>query len=219
KSDLKDGNGYISLLSFNGEIIEKIWIDGLNAPKGLAIHNDHLYVADIDRLIKIDLKLGKIVKVYEESQAVFLNDVAADRKGIIYVSDSRGNKLFRLKDEKFSLWLVDSSFKKVNGLFTRRKYLYVGSEKIQRVNTKTRSIKLLYENCGGIDGLIRIGNRRFLFSNWVGRISIIGKKQHTLLLDVEKDRINTADIDFDKTARVVYVPTFLDNRVAAYQLQ
>jgi hypothetical protein len=33
-----DGNGYISKLSLEGEILDKEWVTGLNAPKGLALH-------------------------------------------------------------------------------------------------------------------------------------------------------------------------------------
>ena len=35
----KDGDGFISKVSLEGEILELRWLTGLNAPKGLAIYN------------------------------------------------------------------------------------------------------------------------------------------------------------------------------------
>ena len=55
-----DGNGYIAKLSLKGEILDKEWVTGLNAPKGLALHDGKLYVSDIDELAVIDTASGKI---------------------------------------------------------------------------------------------------------------------------------------------------------------
>jgi hypothetical protein len=40
-----------------------------------------------------------------------------------------------------------------------------------------------------------------------------------LLLDTQKQGMNTADIGYDKKNKIVYVPTFWKNHVVAYQLQ
>ena len=43
----KDGTGYISKIGLDGNVIEKKWVDKLNAPKGLTISNDCLlYTSD-----------------------------------------------------------------------------------------------------------------------------------------------------------------------------
>jgi hypothetical protein len=55
-----DGNGYIAKLSLKGEILDKEWVTGLNAPKGLALHDGKLYAADIDELAVIDTTSGEI---------------------------------------------------------------------------------------------------------------------------------------------------------------
>jgi hypothetical protein len=56
----KDGNGYISKILTDGTVIRKQWVVGLNAPKGLAIYEDTLYVADIDTLVAVDIASGTI---------------------------------------------------------------------------------------------------------------------------------------------------------------
>ena len=49
-----DKNGYISKISVDGQILEKKWIKGLDAPKGMTIFNDNLFVADINKIWKIN---------------------------------------------------------------------------------------------------------------------------------------------------------------------
>ena len=44
EANAADGNGYIAKLSLQGEVQEKEWVTGLNAPKGLALHDGKLYV-------------------------------------------------------------------------------------------------------------------------------------------------------------------------------
>lgn len=85
----KDGKGFISKISLkDGTLIEPQWATGLNAPKGMALVKDRLYVSDLDRLAEIDTKTGKIVASYDVQNPGFLNDVAADGEGRVYMSDS-----------------------------------------------------------------------------------------------------------------------------------
>ena len=67
----KDGNGFISKLSLNGKVIETHWVTGLNGPKGMVLHGGRLYVADIDRLVAIRVKTGRIVASYLAPNAIF----------------------------------------------------------------------------------------------------------------------------------------------------
>lgn len=218
KSDVKDGNGFISILSVDGKIINLNWIDGLNAPKGMAVYNNSLYVADIDRLVEIDIARAQIINTYTNNKAVFLNDVAVDNKGVVYVSDSRGNQLFRYKNGVLEHWLQHGSFAKTNGLFTEGRFLYVGSELIQKISTKSKKIEQLFDGREGIDGLTKIGKHRFLYSNWVGKICIVDRHKTVCMLDLRNQKINTADFDFAVHSQTLFVPTFFDNRVIAYQL-
>jgi hypothetical protein len=82
----KDGKGFISVLTSAGEIKTLEWVKGLNAPKGLGIHDGKLYVADIDHLVEIDMKNGKILKKYEAPGAQFLNDVTTTPDGKVLLA-------------------------------------------------------------------------------------------------------------------------------------
>jgi len=83
----KNGQGFISKVSLDGKIEVLKWATGLHATKGSAIHKNKLYVSDIDHLIEIDIKTGKILSKYPATGAKFLNDVVTDASGNVYVTD------------------------------------------------------------------------------------------------------------------------------------
>ncbi|MCK5077576.1 MAG: ATP/GTP-binding protein, partial [Calditrichia bacterium] len=60
----KNGEGFISQLSIDGKIVKLKWITGLNAPKGMGVFKNKLYVTDIDRIVEIDIKKNEITKEY-----------------------------------------------------------------------------------------------------------------------------------------------------------
>lgn len=214
----KDGNGFISRLYSDGSVKDLHWIKGLDAPKGMAVYNNRLYVADIDHLVEIDRNTGSILNRYTSADAVFLNDVAVSGDGIVYVSDSRANRIFRLKESRLDVWLTHPEFSKTNGLLVRGRYLYIGSTVIHRVNRRNKHIKVIQEDCEGIDGLVENEKRELIFSNWFGRIVIRKQRKLKVLLYTKEQQINTADIFYSPELKLLLVPTFLDNRVLAYRI-
>jgi hypothetical protein len=185
----------------------------------MAIYKNILYVADMDQLISIDIKKGQIVNRLTVEGASGLNDVSIDTKGIIYVTDSRGKKLFRVESGKASLYI--DSLKGPNGVLANSGNLLIvdngGLYKIQ--NDKTLS--LIADGMeGGTDGIEHVGNGDYLVSCWAGVIYYVkadGTKQ--VLLDSREAKSNTADIGYHAKKKIVYVPTFWRNSVVAYQLK
>lgn len=90
----KDGNGFISRVSPDGEILELRWIDGtdedvtLHAPKGMGLLGDTLIVADIDHVRLFDRVSGDPIDAWAVDGATFLNDVTVAPDGTTYVSDT-----------------------------------------------------------------------------------------------------------------------------------
>jgi outer membrane protein assembly factor BamB len=130
KPDEKDQKGFISkVYPSNGTITELNWITGLNAPKGMVIYNNStLYVSDITDLVEIDIANGKIIKRYNAPGSSFLNDVASDNQGNIYVSDTRTNSIYKLdtnlkNNTSLQVWLQSPELNGPNGL------LYVDNNK------------------------------------------------------------------------------------------
>lgn len=214
----KDGNGFISILNTDGSEKNLKWITGLNAPKGMAVFEEKLYVADIDELVEIDIKKGKILARYEAPGALFLNDVTACMNGKIFVSDMQTAKIHVLSENKLTVWAEGAPLESPNGLMAEKGKLYVGDKNIYEFDIKTKEVKTVIENAGGVDGLEKNKDGDFVFSNWAGRIYIHKNGKTIKLLDTTEKKINTADIDYSIKHDLILVPTFFDNRIVAYRI-
>jgi sugar lactone lactonase YvrE len=215
----KDGNGFISILNADGKMAQLKWAIGLNAPKGSAIYKGDLYVADIDELVIINLKDGKIRQKVKVEKAIFLNDVTAAEDGTIFISDSKTNKIHAYINDKIETWSEDKMIKNPNGLLADKGKLYIGTDQLLEADLKTKEIKVLVDKCGGIDGLQKLENGQFLYSNWEGRIFITKGTESIKLLDTVGDKKNTADVSFVQGKNLVLVPTFMANSLDAYQFK
>ncbi|MCX6234757.1 MAG: hypothetical protein NT175_08540 [Bacteroidetes bacterium] len=217
----KDLNGFIAKLDPDGKIIELKWVEGLNAPKGMAIYKNYLYVSDIDRVVRIDLDKGTILNKFQVPGAIFLNDACIDKNGQVYISDSNSGKIFVLKEGQVQVFIDSKDLNGTNGLVIENNFLFAGaSSKLFRINLNDKSIEPFIENTGGIDGLARIDDGKFLISDWKGSVYLIQSgKTAKKLLDTSSDHINAADIDYIPGAKILLVPTFYDNRVMAYEVK
>jgi len=112
----KDGAGHISKLSADGAVLELEWVTGLDAPKGLVMRVDQLFVSDIDRLVAIDVNKGEIAGTWNAEGAKFLNDTAVSDDGRVFVSDMLTNSIYVLDGDSLSLWLQDEALQHPNGL-------------------------------------------------------------------------------------------------------
>jgi len=216
----KDGNGFISKLNIEGQIIDLKWITELNAPKGMGIFDDKLYVTDIDELVEISISEGKITHRFSAKDAEFLNDIDIDKNGNIYVSDMFAGKIWMLKNNTFEIWLDSEELIGPNGLFVKGENLLIGTKtKILSVNLKSKKINNLIENTGSIDGLEFSGDDKYLFSDWSGHVYIAkagGEKK--LLLNTSEKKINAADIEFIRDKQLLLIPTFYHHTVSFYKL-
>jgi len=92
----KDGDGSISRMDSRGENLESDFITKLNAPKGLLVVKNTLYVCDIDSLLGFNLETKK--KTFEVSFAkdgvTFLKDVCYAGDGRLFVSAADKNKIY-----------------------------------------------------------------------------------------------------------------------------
>ncbi len=215
-----NGQGFISLIGHDGKMKVLKWVKGLNAPKGMGIYKDKLYVADIHELVVIDIQGETILDRFTAKNSLFLNDIAIDQDGRVYVSDMKKNVIYCFADGKLEEWLKSDLLVSPNGLFSDQGNLMIGTKNnILKVNTKDKSVQIYIDNTGSIDGLEAIGDGRYIFSDWIGHIHIAGPDTKVfLLLDSTKEKINAADIQYIPSKKLVLVPTFLDNRVMAYHL-
>ena len=215
----KDGKGSIGKVGLDGKIIEVDWVSGLNAPKGMALVKNTLWVADVDEVVAIDIRSGKIIKKVKVEGAKFLNDATADNKGDIYVSDSQTKKVHKIENDKSSVFL--ENLQGPNGLLAHKKDLYVlDNGGLYKKEKGKELVKLADGMEGNTDGLEHVQGGDFIVSCWAGSIFYVNADGTTeKLLDTREQKINSADIGYDAKNKIVYVPTFFGNSIVAYELQ
>jgi sugar lactone lactonase YvrE len=221
----KNGQGFVSKVFLDGKIKRLKWATGLNAPKGSAIYGDRFYVSDIDVLVEIDLKTGKILARYPAAGAKFLNDVAADASGNIYVTDmsSENSVIYKLTQGQMTAWAKGKEILKPNGLYMEKKRLVVGNSgdgSLKSINLADRKINTLARVGSGIDGLRSDGKGNYFISDWKGKTSLVtASGEIIVLMDTTTSKINSADLEYIKSQRLLLIPTFFDNRVVAYRVE
>jgi hypothetical protein len=216
----KDGNGFIAQVSITGEIITLKWVDGLNAPKGMGIYKNSLFVTDIDQVVELNLTNAEIIRKYGVADAKFLNDITIDKSGTVYISDMSTGKIHRIKDNILETWFEHEQIISPNGLFFEDDELLIGTKNgIYSVRIEDKRLWHLIKDTGGIDGLEADGNGNYVISDWVGKVQLVSERKKPIVLMNTSDKgMNAADIEFIPDRNMLLVPTFHDNRVMAYEL-
>jgi hypothetical protein len=214
----KDGKGFISIFSLDGKPIKLDWVKGLNAPKGMGIYKNKLFVADLNELVVIDINQGKIIEKIPVEAAVFLNDIVIDKKGTVFISDTRGFNIYQYDQERISVCL--RNLKRPNGLLMNGEDLLIlDNGNLLALNLNGQLTQLMEGMDPSTDGIERVQKEDYLVSAWEGVIYyVVANKTKEILLDTRKEKKNTADIGYDAKNRILYVPTFYGNKLVAYKL-
>ena len=132
-AETADNNGFITKLDPNGKLLDLKFIQGgkgdviLHAPKGMALVEHVLYVADLNTLRGFDTTTGKPVMALTirplatsqpEPLQTSLSDVTFDGKGHLYCSDQKANTIYRvdLTTQTVSVLITDRSLAGPSGL-------------------------------------------------------------------------------------------------------
>jgi len=228
----KDGNGYISKVLLDGTMLSRKWVIGLNAPKGLAIYDNTLYVSDIDTLLTIDIPSGTITNTYKVDDAKFLNDVAASNQGEIFVSDMLLNRIHRLDNGEFNIWLESPELENPNGLHTEDDNLILGAwgvmtdgfateipGHLKSISLKDKSITSLGgAPIGNLDGVESDGKDGYYVTDWMtGKLFQINSNgEATLLLELEQ---GMADHEVILEHNLILIPMMKNDKLLAYKIK
>lgn len=227
----KDGGGFVSKMTPEGKMLEPRWVTGLDAPKGLRSHAGTLWVSDIDRLVGIDIARGEIRHTIEIEGAQFLNDVATDESGAVYVSDMLANKIYRYEDGQLAVLAEGDHLESPNGLLVHGDRLVVAAwgsgiqddfstetpGRLFSLNLEGADKKLITpEPSGNFDGVEAAGDKGYLVSDWVaGRVYLVGHDgTMNLLLQLPQ---GAADLGYLPDHNLLIVPQMLNNHVTAFE--
>ncbi|RFM28546.1 SMP-30/gluconolactonase/LRE family protein [Deminuibacter soli] len=213
------GTGSVVIMGLDGKIINKEWIGGLRSNMGSALYKDRFYTTDPTGVAVIDAAKASVIKRISIDSIGRLNDVAVDNKGVVYVSDTKNGKVYRIDDDKATLYL--ENMPGANGLLTVDEDLYViTTSAVHKVDAKKEITKIAdgFEN--GLDGIVMLSPGEFIISNYTGilyHLAADGTK--SVLLDTRADHLMANDISYDSKTKTLYVPVFNRNRIIAYQVK
>ena len=232
-----DGNGYIAY--YKNDSVEIFFPDdgSLNAPKGMLVKGDYLYVADVNRVVALNLKDTSItpVSIQLPDNETFANDLTADgntlyvsvtNTGNIYTIDvSNPTELPTQKPQLYTnilgangLLLVDSKLYvasyPADGLTTDKNLVYVIND------LKNPVAEPLIEQPGQYDGLALSSDKKTLYvTNWspvqLEAINLENQVISTVPMDTQLESMADISIENDK----IFIPDLVGSKLIIKSLK
>ena len=235
----KDGNGWIArvrpdsaLANFTIDTLIRGGRGGvtLHAPKGMAIVGDTLWVADIDAVRGFNRRTGAPTRSvnFASLQATFLNDIASDAGGALYITDtgirfnpdgSMGGpgkqRIFRFKGSEAPTVAVENdSLGNPNGITMQGNRMIVvpfSANAIYGWEPGGTARQPIATGPGQFDGVEVLPDGRVLVSSWAdSSIQVVQDGQMRKLIGgVDAP----ADIGYDSKRNAVLIPLFNGNTI------
>lgn len=217
ESSAKDGNGYISKLAPDGTVLMLRWAEGLDAPKGMTVLGDTLYVADVDRVVMFDVHDGTERGVVSVEGAKFLNDMTV-WNGDALVSDSGTASIHKITPDGADLLGASTDWDRINGLLGDRDRLLIATMTAGNLIDlrSADSEDIIASGMINADGIGLVPGGGYLVSSWPGQIHYVSEEgQVTTLLDTEAEGVLQNDLSV--FGDVVIVPNMLPGTVTAWR--
>ncbi|NIM58423.1 MAG: hypothetical protein GTO16_05700 [Candidatus Aminicenantes bacterium] len=216
------GNQFISKVTLDGKIQQLKWIETLSFPTGMAMFKDKLFVVERRNVVEVDLETGKILNRHPLPQPMFPNDIAIDKSGNMFVSDSRKGAIYNFVNNKFEEWIKGTEVADVNGLCVHEDKLICGitsDHSLKSVDLKTKAITTIVRFGEGImDGIKVDQHGNYLLSHFEGRIyRVTPEGQIIKLLYVQGTRC--ADFDYIAEKSMLIIPALEANEMMAYKME
>ena len=241
----KDNNGFISRLTKDGAVDSLHFITSgkngvtLNAPKGLAIIGDTLFVADIDVIRAFNKTTGAPIRSWDVSKqgAKFLNDVATTPGGDVYITDTQvafgadgavshtgTDRIFMISKDRKSATIAfqSDSLGRPNGITWDTKgnrfvVVSFGSSAVHGWAPGSKDVTTIATGPGQFDGVEFTSDGRLLVSSWAdSSVSVVnGNSMTHIVTGVEAP----ADIGLDPARGLLAVPLFNKGQVELWQVK
>jgi sugar lactone lactonase YvrE len=237
----KDNNGFIARVRADSTSVMTMLVEGgkkgvtLNAPKGIALRGDTLFVADIDALRMFNRRTGASLGSVDlrAQKATFLNDVAVGPDGVYItdtgiVFDAKGgmshpgvNRIFKVVGKTVSEAAKGDSLANPNGIAwdaAGNRFILApfGSPSLQTWAPGQQTPASLVAGPGQYDG-VEVHNGDILVSSWAdSSVQIVHGGTH--MVPLVKNVSAPADIGVDTKRNVLAVPRFNDGKVEYYRI-
>ncbi len=239
----RDGDGFITELSADGEIVEKRFLplsgETLNAPKGMALNGSTLYITDIDRVLGFDINSRE--KVFEldfsEEMTAFLNDLVLIDEDTLLVSSTDLAKIFAVnltKEPSYKLFV--SGIPGANGMYfdPHSSMLFVvglafepgskGSIGVVSLSDDKPVYRELVSGVGSLDGVALVPDYGLVVSDWgtggkSGRlISYLPSTAKLTEIRLAEEVRGPADFLYDYKSGKLWLPRMLEGKLNIVRL-
>ena len=241
---VKDGNGYISRISASHPDSATVLVEGgkngalLDSPKGMAIHGDTLWVADISVLRAFDRHSGAPLANLDFAPlgAVQLNDVAVGPDGDVHVTDTgimmspKGvihlgpDRVFTVgPNHQISVMAHAPQVTWPNGITwnpVTKAWIIVSFDpfdgRIFSLHAKDDSVQVLRHGGGRLDGVEALPDGALLFTSWAdSSVHLLDRGVDTKLI---REVPEAADIGVDTKRHQLAIPLSILGRVQIWSL-
>jgi len=233
-----DGNGFIAVVRADSTSSMRVLVESgkngakLDAPKGLYLVGDTLWVSDIDHVRAFNRRTGAPIADIDLSaqKATFLNDVAVGGDGAIYVTDTgiafdaKGgvshpgtDQLFKITGRTATSIKADS-LNAPNGITWDRannRFIIAGNG-LETWKPGDKSTATLATGPGGYDGIEILGDGRVLVTSWAD--STVHVVQNGTMSALVRNVSGPADIGIDTKRNVLVVPRFTEDKIEYYRI-
>lgn len=234
-----DGKGFISKLAPDGKKVLVRWIESgknkvvLNAPRGMALRGNELYVADIDKVRVFHRRTGAPVGDVDIPGSKFLDGVTLATDGAILVSDAgmKANARGELEESGTDAVYAIYRDNKSVSVSLRAKQPLVGPRGLATTPKKiwgveARAGELFSIDAGGklgdfqklphggLEGIVAVGDDLLVSSREAGAIlqGRPNERWRVIIGDVK----SPAHIGYDRKRKRVLVPLFTEDEVRVY---
>ncbi len=173
-STSKNKDGFITKLDQYGNILEYKFIDNLQAPKGIWLNKNILYIADLNRVCEANINT-KRMHCIGIAGSMFLNDIIYHNKKI-YVTDTLANNIYVINAHNRISVFFHKNGLSPNGIAFSTKleaFLVVSFNKpiVNIISVSGTLIKSIYfKDFSGFDGIVVEGNKVFMSDYRSGKI-------------------------------------------------
>jgi gluconolactonase len=232
----KDGDGQIRVIDHGKSTV---LVQGLDDPKGLTIIGNNLLIADKSRIWRVALDQSPataevFIAASDFPQTPqFLNDLAADANGNLYVSDSgdimgtgKGGAIYKITPQgKLSLLIDGKADPRVlapNGLLADAKgeHLLIvdfTSGVLYNYDLAGRKLQEIASGFGGGDGIVKQANGTIYVSDWKsGKVYRVDNNKAVLVKEGDQ---SAADIALSQDDHHLLVPDMKAGALDVIQLK
>jgi hypothetical protein len=226
----RDNNGFISRVNAETMAVELQWIAGgahgveLDAPKGMAVAGDTLYVSDVTAVRKFDRRTGAPKGAIPLPGATLINDLTTDGRDV-YASDTAvvpaagitfaptgTDAIWKISGDRATKIASGTELNQPNGIDFFKGQLWVatfrGGELYRLDGTKKADVIKVPRP--QLDGLVHLPDGTPLVSSWTGKAVYRGN------VPILRGLSAPADIGYDTKRRRLLVPNSPLNQVTIH---